>query len=277
MPTYFAPGGSSVHYEEAHPTGHPPVVLLHGLGAMGESWRLQFPVLEALNFRVVAPDLPGFGWSSWPGGKVSIPRFAQLIAQFMEGVGAHPAHVVGISLGGTVALQLALDFPEMVRSLVLVNTFARLRPRTLNEWAYLLKRTLVARIMGVEKQADLVVQRIFPRPDQEALRRTLREQILRANPKVYRATMSALFRFNALPRLGEIRVPTLVVTGDQDTTVPPALQEAQLVRGIPHARHVIIPGGGHAVIADSPDAFNRVLETFYKDITRETASSGSVV
>ena len=266
MPTYFAPTGSSVHYEEVNPTGHPPVILLHGLGSMGESWQLQFQPLAALGFRVIAPDVPGYGWSPWPGGKVSIPRFADLIAQFMDGVGASPAHIVGISMGGTIALQLALDHPQRVKSLVLVNTFARLRPQSLGEWLYFLRRAVMARLVGVEKQADLVAWRIFPKPEQEELRETLRRQILQADASVYRATMSALFRFNALPRLREIQVPTLVVTGSEDTTVPPRVQEEQLARGIPTARHVVIPGAGHAVIADSPEAFNQVLVEFYRSL-----------
>jgi len=266
MPTYFAPGGASVHYEEVNPHGHPPVILLHGLGSQGESWQYQFPPLEELGFRVIAPDIPGYGWSSWPGGKVTIKRFAELIAQFMEGIGAVPAHVAGISMGGTIALQLALDYPDHVLSLVLVNTFARLRPQSLGEWLYLLRRAITARLMSMEKQADIVVQRIFPKPEQQALRDSLRTQILRADPAVYRATMGALFRFDVESRLRDIRVPTLVVTGEEDTTVPPTLQKTQLAQGIPGAQHVIIPGAGHGVIVDNPQAFNEALVAFYRSL-----------
>ena len=265
MPTYFMEGGTEVHFEEANPTGTPPAVLLHGLGSAGEAWQLQFEPLSGLGFRVVAPDVPGFGWSPWPGGKVSIPRLAEFVARFMEGVGAAPAHVMGISMGGVIALQLALDYPDKVRSLVLVNAFARLRPRSPGEWGYFLARALMVRLMGLEKQADLVARRIFPRPEHEELRQVLKRHILQANPRVYRAVMGALFRFDVRDRLREIRVPTLVVTGEVDTTVAPDLQE-DLARGIPNAQHVVIPGAGHAVIADSPDAFNRAITEFYREL-----------
>ena len=265
MPTYFIEGGGNVHFEEANPEGHPSVVLLHGLGSAGEAWQLQFPPLADLGMRVLAPDVPGFGWSPWPGGKVSIPRFAEMMAKFIQGVGASPAHVVGISMGGTIALQLALNHPQHVRSLVLVNTFARLRPRRADEWLYFLGRLLVARLVSIEKQADMVVKRIFPRPEQEELRQMLRKHILQADPRVYRATMTALFRFDVSRRLSEIHVPTLVVTGSADTTVDPAIQE-ELAQGIPNARHVIIPNAGHAVIADATDAFNRTLVDFYRSL-----------
>lgn len=265
MPTYFMEGGHAVHFEEENPAGHPPVVLLHGLGSAGGDWVLQFPPLSQAGFRVVAPDIPGFGWSPWPGGKVTVPRLAQLTASFMEGTGAQPAHLVGISMGGTIALQLTLDRPRLVRSLTLVNTFACLRPRGLSQWLYFALRILTVHTLGLERQADLVVKRIFPRPDQEELRAVLRGRIRQVNPKVYRATMRALTRFDVSQRLGEIRVPTLVVTGDEDTTVPPEVQ-AQLVAGISGARQVIIPGGGHAVIADSPQAFNRALLEFLQQL-----------
>ncbi len=268
MPTYFMEGGSSVHFAESNPTGDPPVILLHGLGSAGESWQFQFEPLAALGFRVVAPDIPGFGWSPWPGGPVTIPRFAELISKFMHGIGTVPAHVVGISMGGTIALQLALDHPSLVRSLVLVNTFARLRPQAVRvgEWFYFIARMILVRLGGVERQADMVARRIFPHPEQEEHRETLKRHIRQADPKVYRGAMGALMRFDVRERLNEIRVPTLVITGEADTTVAPAVQE-ELVRGIPTARHVVIPAAGHAVIVDSADAFNKVLVDFYRGLS----------
>ncbi len=265
MPTYFIEGGGNVHFEEANPDGHPVAVLLHGLGSAGEDWQLQFPALTGLGMRVVAPDVPGFGWSPWPGGKVSIPRFAEMIARFMQGVGAVPAHLMGISMGGTIALQLALDHPQWTTSLVLVNTFPRLRPRKPADWLYFLMRAIVVRLISPGRQADMVKARIFPRPDQEELRRVLKQHILQADPKVYRGAMGALFRFDVYERLGELQMPTLVVTGAEDTTVDPAIQE-EMARRIPRARQVIIPGAGHAVTADSAEAFNRTVVEFYRQV-----------
>ncbi len=268
MPTYFPPGGGSLHFEEANPTGSPTVVLLHGLGSAGEAWRLQFDPLTTLGFRVVAPDMPGFGWSPWVGGEVSVERMAALMAAFVEGVGAKPAHVVGISMGGTVALQLALDYPDRVRSLVLVNTFAHLRPRSLNEWLYFLARMVIARLIGPERQADMVARRILPKPEHEEARQVLKAHILKADRDVYRGMMRALFRFDVRDRLREIRVPTLVITGSRDTTVSPTVQE-ELARGIPGAQHAVIEGAGHAVIVDAPEAFNEVLVSFYRRLLKE--------
>jgi 3-oxoadipate enol-lactonase len=251
----------SIHYEDHNPQGSPAVLLLHGLGVTGSSWQLQIPCLVAAGFRVIAPDARGFGQSTYPGGGISIAGLADDIAALLEATGVSPAHVVGISMGGTLALQLALDRPELVRRLVLVNTFARLRPRKPGVWLYLALRLVLVHTLGLEPQARAVARRIFPSPAQEQLRRTMIAQIMQADPRGYRASMRALARFDVQKRLGEIHIPTLVVTADGDTTILPENQRP-LAEMIPGARQVIIPGARHAVIVDQPEAFNRELLNF---------------
>jgi len=260
MPTVDLSEYLCIHYEEANPQGAPPVLLLHGLGSAGGDWLFQLEALAGAGYRALAPDLRGFGRSSAPP-KVTVKAMADDMALFLRKVEAVPAHVVGISMGGAVALQLALDHPEAVRKLVLVNTFARLKPRSLNEALYLLARTVIAVFLSPQKQAAMVAKRIFPRPEQESLRKKLYQRIINTNPCAYRAAMASLRRFNVVERLGELKMPTLVVTGSEDTTIPPEAQE-ELVRNIPGARQVLIEGGGHAVIADSSEAFNRALLDF---------------
>lgn len=263
MPKVELSNGVTIHYEEHNPAGSPTVLLLHGLGSAGADWLLQFPPLAAAGYRVLAPDLRGFGQSSWPE-KTSVPAMAQDMALLLHTLEAAPAHAVGISMGGTVALQLALDHADLVRRLVLINTFARLRPQGLSGYLYFPLRALLMYTMGLETQARLVTQRIFPHPDQAELRDQLYQRVIHTNPRAYRATMWALLRFNVEKRLGDIRVPTLVVTGEEDTTIPPAIQR-RLVEGIPGAQQVVIPQAGHAVIADSPDEFNRALLSFLRE------------
>lgn len=263
MPTIDLSEYLCIHYEEANPGGVPPVLLLHGLGSAGGDWLFQLEALAEAGYRALAPDLRGFGRSTAPP-RVTVKDMAEDMALFLRKLDAAPAHVVGISMGGTVALQLALDHPTLVRKLVLVNTFARLRPRSISEWLYFLSRMVTVTFLSPEQQAEMVAKRIFPRPEQEGLRKKLYRRIVNANPYAYRAAMSSLRRFNVVERLGELRIPTLVVTGSEDTTIPPVAQE-ELARSIPNARHAIVEGGGHAVIADSPEAFNRILLEFLKD------------
>ena len=258
MPQLDLPTGVRLAYLDPHPQGRTPVLLIHGLGSAGESWREQFPALNAAGFRPIAPDVRGFGRSSSPG-KWSIPDAVADLKALLDALGLPRAHVVGISMGGVLAQQLALDFPQAVERLVLVNTFARLRPGHLGGWLYFLLRLILVYTVGIEAQARTVAQRIFP--DHPEARAMLRRHIQMADPRAYRAAMRALGLFNSTHRLAEIQAPTLVVTGLADTTVPPENQ-AELARRIPHARWLRIPGAGHGLIATHAPVFNPALVAF---------------
>jgi 3-oxoadipate enol-lactonase len=164
-------------------------------------------------------------------------------------------------MGGVIALQFALDYPELVKKLVLVNTFAVLRPTHWSGYLYFLQRFILVNTMGLPAQARFVARRIFPAPDQEPLRQLLIEQVTKADPRAYRAAMLNLGLFNVVRRLGEVKAPTLVITGQNDTTVDPQRQKV-LVNNIAGARQVIIPGAGHAVSIDQPELFNQALMEF---------------
>jgi pimeloyl-ACP methyl ester carboxylesterase len=183
------------------------------------------------------------------------------MALLLEELGAAPAHVVGLSMGGVIAQQMALDSPGLIRRLVLANTFAVLRPANASGWFYFLQRLILLTTLGLEAQARLVAHRIFPGPDQEPLRELLRDTIGRADPRAYRLAMLAMGRFDSRRRLGRITAPTLIITGERDTTVGTARQEL-LARAIPDARQVVVPGAGHAVSIDQAAEFNRVLLGF---------------
>jgi len=252
---------TTLNYLDPHPSGTPVVLLLHGLGANASSWTLQISPLIAAGFRPIATDTPGFGGSPYDGRGWSIRRVAADMAGLLEELQTGPAHVVGLSMGGTIAQQFALDAPHLTRSLVLVSTFTVLRPDTLSGWLYFLQRFILVNTLGLPAQARVVAQRVFPGPRYEQVREMLVETISRADPRAYRKAMSSLGLFNSIKRLGEIKVPTLVVTGADDTTVPPARQQ-MLVKGIRAAQQVTIPDAGHAVPVDQSERFNRELLAF---------------
>ena len=219
------------------------------------------PALTQSGFRPIAVDTPGFGSSPYDGHGWSVHRMAAEMAILLEDLRCGAAHVVGLSMGGTIAQQFALDHPHLTRKLVLVSTFAVLRPGSLKGWLYFLQRFFVVNMLGLPVQARLVAQRIFPRPDQAQLRDIFLQTISQADPRAYRKAMLSLGLFNSMKRLGEITAPTLVVTGEEDTTVPPSRQRA-LVEGIPAARQVLIANGGHAVPVDQAERFNAELLAF---------------
>jgi 3-oxoadipate enol-lactonase len=237
------------------------ILLLHGLGANSASWQLQIPDLTAAGYRSIAPDAPGFGQSPYPGGGLTVKMIANTTRSLLDMLDIQICHIVGISMGGTIALQMAIDFPQVVDKLVLVNTFARLNLSNPLIWPYFLVRAILVYTLGLPRQAKAVAQHIFPRPEQEMLRQALIQQILQADPHGYRAAMWGLARFDVRRQLANVSAPTLVVTGDQDTTVPPPNQQ-ELVEGIPNACQAIIHGAGHAVTVEKSETFNQILLQF---------------
>jgi len=256
---YQEVNGLRIHYlmQGIEPT---VLLLLHGLGSCAEDWPFQFAALSE-RFTVLACDLRGHGKTDAPPGPYSIEQMAGDVAGLLAALGIDAAHVVGLSLGGLVAQALAIAQPARVRSLVLVNTFARLRPQGLRGWAYLLYRALAMAVGGLEAQAEVVARGVFPRPEQEPLRRLLAARLKTNDPAAYRAVMRAIMRFDSRRDLARIRVPTLVIAGADDTTVSLAAKK-ELAAGIAGARLEIVPDSGHATPLDRPRMFNALLREF---------------
>jgi len=253
-----------MYFLDPNPSGRSTVLLLHGLGANSASWTFQLPPLIEAGFRPIAPDAPGFSRSPYNGKGWSIATVAQSMADLLAELQTGPAHIVGISMGGVIAQQIAFDFPQWIRKLVLVNTFTALRPERVGSWLYLLGRFAMVHTLGLPAQAKVVARRIFALAEQEELRQMLITTITQSDPRAYRAAMRALALFDSRKRLAEVRIPTLVITGDRDTTVPPPRQKL-LVEGISGARQVVIPNAGHAVSVEQPEAFNRELVAFLQE------------
>lgn len=261
MPTVNLAPGLDIHYIEENPNGRSTVLLIHGLGACGKSWSLQIPRITQAGFRVVAPDARGFGQSSYPCQSHTIRDMSNDMVLLLKSLNISSAHLVGISMGGAIALDMAISCQEIIKSLCLVNTFARLRPKRWVTWIYYGYRILLLYMLGLPTQARVVSRHIFPDPQQAQLRELLYEQIIQADPKGYRNTLRALMSFEIHPKLNLINNPTLVITGQLDNTVPPVDQEL-IVKSIHNAQQSIIPNAGHAVIVDQPDLFNDTLLHF---------------
>jgi 3-oxoadipate enol-lactonase len=261
MPEVNLKPNFSLYYFDSDLSGGPPVLLLHGLGATGDSWQLQIPALKEAGFHVLAPDARGFGRSSYPEDQLTVKAMAGDYAALLEKLGTYPAQIVGLSMGGAAALQFSVSYAQYTRSLVLVNTFAALRPGSTRGWFYFALRLLLVHTLGLPTQAEFVSRRVFPKPEQELYRQAFIAQVQQANPRAYRSAMRALARFDLTRNLQDIQCPTLVITGKDDTTVPLRLQR-RLAASIPGAEHVIIPGAGHAVSIDQSELFNRCLLEF---------------
>lgn len=238
-------------------------MMLHGLGSRGQDWLLQFPALTP-RWRVLAPDLRGHGQSSMTRGWPTVADLAGDIARLMEAEAAVPAHVVGLSLGGAVALQLAIDRPGLLRSLTAVNTFPHLRPAM----GGLRHGAIRMGLLGFGPMTWVgrwVAAGLFPGEDQKVLREAAADRIADNPRRAYLQALAAVLRFDVRSRLGQIACRTLVVAGERDATVPMEAK-LELARSIPGARLEVIPGSGHATPLDAPEVFNAVLVRFLEDV-----------
>jgi 3-oxoadipate enol-lactonase len=154
---------ATLHYRQ-HGDAGPAVVLLHGLGSSSADWPEQQAALAPAH-RVLALDLPGHGASPLPSGRLTVEGMAAAVAALLERLDEAPAHVVGLSLGACVALRLALGAPSRVRSLTLINPFARLRPGGPGHVARLGLRLVLLGSAPMRTLATHVARGLFPWPE----------------------------------------------------------------------------------------------------------------
>jgi 3-oxoadipate enol-lactonase len=210
---------------------------------------------------VILVDLPGHGRSALPPGRLTVEGMAREVEALLAHLEEQPVHVVGLSLGACVALALARRAPARVRSLTLVNAFARLRPRDTRAAIRMALRALLLGTAPMTTVARLVAQTVFPRPEQAALRHAAAASLARTSRRAYAAAAAAVAAFDARASLAELRCPTMVVAGIDDGTVGIDAKDA-LAQAIAGARLILVPDSGHVTNVDQPAAFNAVLTEF---------------
>lgn len=165
-----------------------------------------------------------------------------------------------------IALQLALDAPDLVRSLVIVNSGPEVRPSNLRDRLLLWQRELLTRMVSMETWGRILAERLFPEPEQAEARAGLQERWARNDKRAYLASFLAIRRWSVAARLGEIRQPTLVIAAELDYT-PVDTHRAWAAR-VPNARVVVVPASRHATPADRPEEFNRLVQEFLAEVDR---------
>lgn len=233
------------------------VVFLHGLGGSHEMWLYQVPAFCS-QFPVINVDLRNHGESSKIDADFSIADMATDVVRLLRVLGVSNTHVVGLSLGGMVALQMALDHPSVVSGLVLADTLAA-SPAGMEsvgrEAMEFIEKNTMAEIARVR------ITRAFSPNVDPAKRDYMIEKVAKNDKAAYLRAARAGFSFNQRDRLRDVKKPTLVVIGDEDATTPPFLSE-ELAAGIPGAELHRIAGAGHISNIEKPDEFNRAVIDF---------------
>jgi 3-oxoadipate enol-lactonase len=239
-----------------------PILLIMGHAYGADMWHRTVPGLAA-PYRVIRFDNRGVGRSSDPPGPYPVQLMAEDALAVLDAAGAASAHVYGVSLGGAIALQLALEHPGRVRSLILGCTAASAEGVS--------RSALLTRVRSLVPAPALnrMARKLLYGPGTPAGRRAEDQQIVRGtrcSGRGRRGQLAGAASFDVTGRLAEIRVPTLVLHGARDRIVPAASAQ-RLADGVADARLVIFPDAGHVYITDTPDAANQEVLRFLADIS----------
>jgi pimeloyl-ACP methyl ester carboxylesterase len=235
------------------------LLLIHGLGGSLHDWDACTPTLARYH-RVLRWDARGFGESDKPAGPYSPQLFARDLAGFARACGVVRAHVAGISMGGVIAQRFALDYPDMVKSLILISTSSEVGAQAQAAWE---KTAAVIAQRGFGSNADFAA-RIYAasfvkaHPDRVQARMA---QIGTNDPHAYAAAARAIGAYNWTSELSRVQVPTLILQGEEDKLTPPG-GSVRMSRVLPHCRLLVIPDCGHVVPEEKSELFLHTVLAF---------------
>jgi pimeloyl-ACP methyl ester carboxylesterase len=262
--------GVRVHYQEVGEATAPPMILIHGFAASNLVWSKVFLELAAAGFRVIAPDLPGYGYSDKPRNHdYTIARQAEIVVGFLKRLGIDRALLVGSSYGAAIAATIALDQPTLVEKLVLVGAVTNNKPTR-----YLLMRLfsspiigdiLSPLVVGSRRLLRLRMKRVYDKHSWELDERRVEARHLPlATRGAHRAIIRTVRRWDA-ERVSRdahlLTQPTLLLWGDTDREVP--LRDGEHLNGeIPQSRLVVFRDCGHLPQEEYPQAFTKLVSEF---------------
>jgi pimeloyl-ACP methyl ester carboxylesterase len=244
-----------------------PLLLIHGLGSSSLDWEFQYAALGE-QYELIIPDLRGFGRSTqayfdMPNPSASMNLFASDMQDLMRHLNINSCPVMGYSMGGPVAFQLALDNLEhqtafRPESLIIVNSLASFKIDSLKKMYLIGLRKLFTRIFSMPKLANILGNKLFP--DNPALAAEMAARNGKNKKQPYTASLNALLKWQAGPKLKDINQRTIFITADGDYSPPSEKQKS--VDIMQNASLQIIANSLHGTPMDQPEAFNQAVLDF---------------
>ena len=259
MPFFCNNKNSSIHYL-IRGQGE-PLLLIHGLGGSGADWAFQVAALEK-RFLVIVPDLPGSGRSPPPRGGYTIEGFAAALWSLLDHLGISQTNIIGFSMGGAVALEMAARRPSHVPRLGLINSLATYRPDDWHKWLEVHVSEMLVRLLGMRRAAWLLALRLFPEPWQRALRKHAAAAVGAVPASSYLGMGLALARWAIIDRLGRLKSRILLIAAENDFT--PLAEKRELAARL-KADIVVVRGSRHGTPFDSVEATNASLLALLTD------------
>jgi 3-oxoadipate enol-lactonase len=255
--------GVTINYE-LEGDGPETLVLINGLADDLESWGFQMPALLEAGLRILRFDNRGIGKSDRPAGPYTSRLLADDAKALVDHLGLTDVHLMGVSMGGMIAQEYALAYPEDLKSLTLACTYASPGPfcsRMFSFWADLARTSGVPAVMRDVTLWAFTVPFFEKRPD-DAVEFEAAMAALDQSVEAYLAQLNVIQTHDTTDRLARIAVATLVLAGEEDILIPVRLSR-RLHEAIPGAQWATVPGG-HACLWETPDPFNEALLNFVR-------------
>ena len=235
-----------------------PLLFLHGVGGGHHAWEEQVPYFGRLGYPSHAWDQPGYGKSAIVE-PYDLEQISAALARLIESLGGEPVVLVGHSMGGFIAQETYVRYPELVKAMALCFT----SPAFAGGSSEFTRQFLAARIGPLDEGKTMaeIAAKLIPTMGSNSM---LAAQIMAGvPPDTYRKAVKLLTTFDRRKELADIKVPALLVAGSEDKVAPPSVME-KMAGKIPGAEYVLMPDCGHLGPMDRPDAFNAILLEFLK-------------
>lgn len=254
--------GVHLNFEISGKDDAPTVVLSHSLGCSLKMWDLQVKSLES-EYRVLRFDTRGHGLSDAPNDRYSLDLLREDALALVDALNLEKFHWVGISMGGMIGQYLALHSPKRLMSLVLSDTGPFMPPESQPVWQ---ERIDQARDEGMQARVKTTLADWFTadfiRKNPPVLHE-IKKQLLSTSVDGYEGCIWAIRGLNCIDRLKDIKTPTLIMVGKEDSGTPVEVSQLMHER-IPHSNMIVIPDASHLSSVEQPDIFNRSLLDFLR-------------
>jgi 3-oxoadipate enol-lactonase len=235
------------------------IVFLHGLGSNLTDWQQQINYFSQ-KYRVIAVDCRGHGRSDKPDGKYTIPLFADDMVKLFNHLEIDDFHLVGFSMGGMMAFQIAVDNPRSIKSLTIINSSPAVPYNTLAMKMTVWSRIVIIKLIGLKKLSKVIGKKLFPLDNQENLRVQFRASMLMLTKSSYIRSLSSFLGWDVSHKLPLLQMPVLVVAAEHDYT--PVELKKEYCKKITNSKLVVVSNSYHATPADQPDALNSHIASF---------------
>jgi len=252
--------GIQMNYELSGKKGNPVVVLSHSLASSLVMWNPQMDIL-APYFQILRYDIRGHGDSDVPSGAYTLEVLRDDVIGLLDALNINQIHFIGLSMGGMIGQSLALSFPHRLRSLALCDTASVIPQEAQPIWQERINKTLSK---GMEAQVDETMERWFTPSflrQSSPMVEIIRKQILATSVQGYVGCAEAIRKLNYLDQLSKIKIPTLMMVGEDDPGTPVSASEAMHKR-LSNSKLVILPSARHLSNIEQAEAFNTTLLKF---------------